>query len=336
MTVQSGHASGSAAGRLDGPVLVTGASGFVGACAVGRLLCRGHEVHLLLRSGARLWRLQRLLGHARIRIVTADLIDACATAAAVSASRPAVVLHLATEGAYEHQSDARSILTTNVLGTQNLLDASVKAGVRLFVNAGSSSEYGYKSRPMREDEVLQPNSHYAVAKAAQTHLVTLTSVLHDMPAISFRLFSVYGPWEEPTRLVPTLIRRARAGLPLIMTAPDTARDFVHVDDVLDALLDFDRLAAMRGQVFNLGTGTETTLREAVSTVLREVGSRSEVQWGRMAPRRWDTSSWCADASLAFDSIGWRARLDFAEGIRRTAKWMEEVGDAYGPDCHRGC
>jgi nucleoside-diphosphate-sugar epimerase len=311
-------------------VLVTGASGFVGACAVRRLLAAGHDVHVVLRANARLWRLNSLLGHERLTLAHADLTDGASTRNAVAAARPAVVLHLATEGAYEHQDDARRILATNVVGTHNLLDASAETGVRLFVNAGSSSEYGYKDHPMREDEVLVPNSHYAVAKAAQTHLVTLASRTHGLAAVTFRLFSVYGPWEEPARLLPTMIRRARAGLPLVMTAPETARDFVHIDDVLDALLAFERLKDTRGEVFNLGTGVQTTLRDVVAAVQAVVGSASDVRWSAMPARRWDTTAWCADPTRAQEVLGWRARLDLVEGVRRTAAWMKEVGDDYGP------
>lgn len=312
-------------------VLVTGASGFIGACAVRRLLDLGHSVSLLLRPDARRWRLGGVLEHPLARVTCADLTDPAATDAALSEAFPDIVLHLATVGAYEHQSNPRQILSTNILGTQNLLESSVRSGVRLFVNAGSSSEYGYKSHPMREDERLEPNSHYAVAKAAQTHLVSLAAGRAGMSTVSFRLFSVYGPWEEPTRLLPTIIRRARSGQPLIMAAPDTARDFVYVDDVLDALLDFEKLSRAGGGVFNLGTGIQTTLREAVSAVQREVGGASEVRWGDMQARRWDSTAWCADPTRARDVLGWQPQRGFSDGVRHMARWMKEVGDDYGPD-----
>ena len=83
-----------------------------------------------------------------------------------------------------------------------------------------------------------------------------------------------------------------------MVSPDTARDFVHVDDVLDALLGFEALSDARGGVFNLGTGVQSTLRDVVAAVQRAVGARSEVRWGAMPPRKWDTGTWRADPSRA--------------------------------------
>lgn len=309
------------------PVLVTGAAGFVGACAVRELLRRGHQVHALVRPQSDDWRLRPV--RTELHVHGGDLADAAAVRRVVQAVRPRAVVHLATHGAYEAQDDARAILRTNVFGTLNLLEASVEAGVAAFVNAGSSSEYGFKSAPMREADVLEPNSFYAVGKAAQTHLCRLLARRSRMGIAVFRLFSVYGPWEEPTRLIPTLLRRARVGLPLCMTAPRTARDFVYVDDVLDALLNLSAVSRLRGEVVNLGTGVETTLETVVATVQRLLGDRSPVHWGAMADRHWDSTRWVADPSRARALLGWEPRHTLHQGLARTADWMEATGEHDG-------
>jgi nucleoside-diphosphate-sugar epimerase len=304
-------------------VLVTGGGGFIGCCIVRRLLARGADVHVLLRPQAVPWRLEDVVD--RVTVQRVDLLDADGVRDAVGRIAPAAVFHMATHGAYEVQSDARRILETNVVGSYNILEASAAAGVPVLVNAGSSSEYGLKREPMREAERLEPDSIYAVAKAAQTHLASLMAKRGPTAVVTFRLFSVYGPWEEPTRLLPTLIRRARAGLPLEMAAPDTARDFVYVEDVLDALLDIDRLPAATGEVFNLGTGVQSTLRDVVAAVQAAVGARSEVRWGGMPPRRWDTDRWQADVSKARSVLGWSPKHTLKEGVARMAAWMAAAG-----------
>jgi UDP-glucose 4-epimerase len=311
------------------PILVTGGNGFIGACTVRELLNRDHEVHLVLRDPPRAWRLTGILP--RVTVHQGDLADAEQTRAAVVRSRAKAVFHLATHGAYESQADARAILRTNVLGTYNLLEASAEAGVRVFVNAGSSSEYGYQSRPMQETCLLDPNSFYAVAKACQSHLCALAARKWPMGVAVFRLFSVYGPWETPTRLMPTLIRRARAGLPLEMVAPGIARDFVYVDDVVEALLDLPRLAQLRGELINLGSGIETTLSEVVKVVTDLIATSSEVRWKAMRPRPWDTTRWCADATKAARILDWRARHTLRDGLKKMASWMQARGDCYGPE-----
>jgi nucleoside-diphosphate-sugar epimerase len=310
-------------------VFVTGGSGFVGACLVRRLLDSGHDVSVLLRPQSRPWRLMGLTD--RLTVYRTDLLDANGVAAAVAAAEPAAVFHLATHGAYESQADARTILSTNILGTLNLLEASAGAGVGVFVATGSSSEYGFKSEPMRETDRLEPNSFYSIAKAAQTHLCGLWANKWPMAVAVFRLFSVYGPWEEPTRLIPTVLRRARAGLPLEMVNPETARDFIYVDDVLDALLDLRAASRLRGDVLNLGTGVETTLRTVVDEVGRVLGIRPEVKWNAMTARHWDSKRWCADRAKIKELTGWEPKYSFAAGLARTAEWMNQAGEDHGPD-----
>jgi nucleoside-diphosphate-sugar epimerase len=314
------------------PVLVTGAAGFIGANAVRALLARGHTVHAVVRPGPDPWRLRGLNGPVTSHRL--DLADAEAVHALLRRTRPGAVVHLATYGAYERQTDFRAMVGANVLGTFHLLEAAEAAGVRAFVSAGSSSEYGFKAEPMRETDRLDPNSLYAVAKAAQAHLCGLAARrgTGGMGVATFRVFSAYGPWEEPSRLIPTLLRRARANLPLEMVAPDVARDFVYVDDVTDALLDLPRVAGLRGEVINLGTGVETTLSEVVAAVLELTGSRSEVAWGAMPPRRWDTDRWVADPLLAARLIGWRAGHGLRQGLAKMAAWMGDAGydDQIGP------
>jgi UDP-glucose 4-epimerase len=304
------------------PVLVTGASGFIGAGLVRRLLAEGLAVHVVLRPEAQLWRLAGVLD--RLTVHHADLLDAEATAAVIAAVRPAVVLHLAAYGAYESQADGGRILETTVLAGHRLLAASVASGVAVFVNAGSSSEYGYKDEPMGETDRLEPNSVYAVGKAAMTHLCSLIGRTQEKTAITtLRLFSVYGPWEEPTRLIPTLLRRTRAGLPLEMVSPTIARDYVYLDDALDAFLALPTLATLRGEVLNIGSGVQTTLQEVVELVQEVLGRRTDVRWGAMSPRRWDTSCWQAAPQRALERLGWRARRSLREGLALTAAWNEE-------------
>lgn len=307
--------------------LVTGGGGFIGACIARRLVAEGADVHVLLRDQTPRWRLQDILE--RITVHAVDLLDAARVGDVVGRIRPRHVFHMATHGAYEVQSDARRILETNVLGSYNLLEASAAAGVEVLVNAGTSSEYGLKRDAMRETDRLEPNSVYAVAKAAQTHLASLMARRSPTAVVTFRLFSVYGPWEEPSRLMPTLIRRARAGEPLEMAAPETARDFVYVDDVVEALLATDRLPA-GGGIFNLGTGIQSTLRDVVAAVQAAVGGRSEVRWGSMAARHWDTDRWQADVSKARLALGWSPRHTLREGVARMAAWMAHAtGDHAG-------
>ncbi|MCH8853846.1 MAG: NAD(P)-dependent oxidoreductase, partial [Planctomycetes bacterium] len=143
-------------------VLLTGGSGFIGANLCRRLLDDGCEVHLLLRNLPLNERLRDLEG--RVLVHCADLRARESVLSIVRGVRPEQVFHLATYGGSSQQTDVREMVATNIDGTVNLVEACLKSEVRVVVNTGSSSEYGFKDRAAREEDRLDPNSHYAWTK----------------------------------------------------------------------------------------------------------------------------------------------------------------------------
>jgi dolichol-phosphate mannosyltransferase len=301
--------------------LVTGACGFVGSNLARRLLGDGHEVHLLLRPDHETWRILELMPHVRVHL--ADLADAESVARAVSAARPEWVFHLAVHGAYSDQTDWRRMMITNVLGTAHLVDACLESGFEAFVNTGSSSEYGLKEHAPMESDSVEPDSHYAVTKAAATHFCRYTARARGVHMPTLRLYSVYGPFEEPRRLMPTLAVHGLSRRWPRLASPGIARDFVHVDDVTDA---FVRAASTRGlepgALFNVGSGVQTTLAQVVEIARAVFGIEAKPVWGSMPDRAWDTNVWVSDSRKARDQLGWSARRSLPDGIRELAKWIE--------------
>jgi nucleoside-diphosphate-sugar epimerase len=305
-------------------VLVTGAAGFVGAVLCRRLLAKGFGVHALLRDPRRSWRIADVLPDIHVHEV--DIRDEERLSRTVRAIRPEIVYHLATYGAYPHQTDADATIQTDIVGTWNLLKAMLTVDYRVFVNTGSSSEYGFKQYAMRETDLLEPNSYYSAAKCAQSLLCQHVARTEKRPVTTFRLFSAYGPYEEPTRLVPTLIRRCLAGQPLDLVSPEVARDFVFVEDVVDAYLRIDALAKLSGEIINIGTGVQHTIRDIVETVLRETNATVECRWGSLESRIWDTSIWVADCTKSRRLLDWRPRTPLEDGIRLTVEWARSQGE----------
>lgn len=229
-----------------------------------------------------------------------------------------LVVHLAAHGSYSWQRDEAAIREINVRGTEN----AVRAGERVVV-AGSSSEYGLKPHAPSEDEPLEPNSHYAAAKAEATALAL------SLGAVVLRLYSAYGPWEEPNRLIPTLLAHGLRGELPPLVSPRVARDFVHVDDVCEA---FVRAAeAPPGRLYNVGTGRQATVEEVVGIARRLFELEVEPDWGSMPDRSWDTDTWIANPQRIRDELGWEARIELEEGLARTADWLrsEAPGERYG-------
>lgn len=303
-------------------VLITGGSGFVGANLARRALADGHEVHLILRPRHRPWRIEGIAREVQTHV--ADLTSPDEMRHLVEKARPEWVFHLAAFGAYPAQTDLREMVDTNLLGAATLIEACASRGVEAFVNAGSSSEYGEKDHPPAEDEVLEPNSAYATTKAAATHLVRFTAQTRNLNAVTVRLWSIYGPYEEPTRLIPTLLIHARAGRWPPLVAPDTARDFVFADDAVDALLRVAATAGLPpGSVYNLCSGEQSTVRDVVEEVRRLTGVDVPPVWNTMPARAWDTKIWVGSPQRMAKDVGFRVRTGLRRGLEQTLRWFRE-------------
>jgi nucleoside-diphosphate-sugar epimerase len=291
------------------------------------LVADGHEVTAVVRPNGDTWRLD-------VRTVEVDLRDADAVREAFRSARPEWVFHLAARGAYSWQADPDEIFDSTVNATEAVLEAAAAVGIETLVHAGSSSEYGAKDHAPGEDEPLEPSSPYGVAKAVATLLCYRAALDRGLPAVTLRLYSVYGPWEDPRRFVPTLLARALRGELPPLVDPDTARDFVYVDDAVDAFLRAAEAELLPGSVYNIGSGAQTTIREAVEAARRLFGVTAEPEWGSMPARSWDTSVWVADAARARKELGWVATTSLDEGLRRTAGWLQASGlltTLYAPD-----
>ena len=315
-------------------VLVTGAGGFVGANLVRRLLTDGHEVTAAVRPAASRWRLQGLEGD--VRVEDLDMADGERVSALVAALAPEWAFHLAAHGAYSWQTDAQAIMRTNVLGTVSLVDACADAGCESFVHAGSSSEYGFKDHAPREDEAIEPNSAYAVAKAAATAYCRQVACTGRLDATTLRLYSVYGPWEEPRRLMPRLVAHAMSGRLPPLVDPGVARDFVAAPDTVEAFVLAAEIPPVEpGRVLNIGSGTQTRLAELIDLVRRLLDVQAEPNWGTAPARSWDTATWVADPRSAAEELGWRARLDLEAGVSQMISWLRTTPTVWEPYGVRG-
>jgi nucleoside-diphosphate-sugar epimerase len=304
-------------------VLVTGGGGFIGACLAHDLIADGHDVHLLLRPESRAARLASVAG--RYTRHDADLRDADAVRAAVRACRPEVVYHAASHGTFHYQRDRAAVLSANVLGTANLLDALEGHDYRALVHTGSSSEYGHKDGPMREDDRLDPRTDYAVGKAAATLLV-LAESYRGRPTAAVRIFSAYGPWEDPTRIASYVMGCCLRGEAPKVTDGWQPRDWIYVDDVVALLRAAADAPGARGQVLHAGTGRRQTVRDLVEAVVAHCGGRP-AQYGAEPARADEPAVWRADVGQTTARTGWRPRCDLAAGVARLWEWFRAAAGA---------
>jgi nucleoside-diphosphate-sugar epimerase len=306
-------------------VLITGATGFVGASLVRRCLDRGREVHVIVRAGANTWRIDDI--RTRVRQHEGDLLDADRVRAIVAAVRPSAICHLATHGGFAAQQDTRAIFETNIFGTMNLLRACETTDFDCFVNTGSSSEYGIANRPMEESDRIEPRGDYAVSKATSTLFCTSEAVEKGLPVMTLRLFSPYGPWDDGRRMVPYVVSSLLRGEAPQLSSPRHVRDYVYIEDVLDA---YERAMAapLSGTVFNIGSGMQYTIGDVVDRIGAAVPGSVAPIWGARGPQRNEPAVWAANIEKARAQLGWEPRTSLPEGIARTVAWFRDHGHRY--------
>lgn len=299
------------------PLIVTGASGFVGARVVRLALERGHPVTAVVGPTSNVERLAPLGGE--IQLVRVDITDRTALRDLVLATRPAACVHLAAAGAVVREDELDTLLATNALAPAVLAQALARAGCRRLVTAGSSSEYGTVAGPMDESMACDPDDYYGVAKLAGGLLARIAGARYGLETVHARLFSVYGPGEDRRRLVASVIDALLAGRPIALTPGEQVRDFVYVDDVAEALLDATARPGLDGLTLNLGTGIQTTVRRLCQTVAELTGGRDLLAFGELPYRNGERFQWRAGTNRAEQALGWRARTPLRLGLERTVE-----------------
>ena len=288
--------------------LVTGAGGFVGAHLTARLLADGWDVVATVRPGSP--------GPEGATVLPADLADPVATADLARRADPDVVFLLAASRVAVTPAERSTTTAVNASSGAWLVDA-VGDRCCAVVRLGSSTEYGASRGPMDERTPLQPRGFFGATKAAGSLLVAATATARGLRATLLRAFQVYGPGDHPGRLVPSALRAARSGEVLPLTGPGSRRDWVYVDDVVEACVRAalaDHLPA--GQVLNIGTGRQVANEDLVAAVERVSGRRVRVAAGAHPGRAWDTGSWVCDPTLAADLLGWEAKVALDDGLAR--------------------
>lgn len=307
--------------------VVAGATGFIGRALVTELARAGARVCCLVRPASRSDALEQLAGVRVLRVASFRSPELPDALAGLDAD---VVYNLAAYGVRPEDRDPELMLEGNVGVVTALLSAAARLPARRFVQIGSCSEYSPvpEGRLLDENCATAPASLYGAAKAAAT---VYGGALAQQLGIDFtvlRLFGVYGEGEASYRLVPYLVDRLRRGEPVDLTPGEQARDLLHVDDVVAALLAAAQVDIPAGQpVYNVCSGSAVRVREVAETVCDLMGRPPQLLGFGKRPYRPDESMWIVGDNRRFCArTGWRPRVGLREGLRRAVEArLDEAG-----------
>lgn len=304
-------------------ILITGGAGFIGANFVYKFQELGCEVHVIDKREANFWRLDKIKSKININLV--DLTKKDQVEKVINKIKPEIILHFATYGAYQaKQQDVDKTININLLGAINLIEACREVGFECFINTSSSSEYGIKDKPMKENDLLEPDNLYGVTKVATTLYCQNIAKKFNLPIITMRLFSVYGYFEEKERLIPTIINSFLQNKELELSSPNSVRDFIFIEDIMEAyLLAIENIESIKGEIFNLGAGKQSKISEVVEIVKKNINSYVKIKYGKVKISQTEPQLWVADNSKARKILKWQPRNDLDTGIKKNIKWFKD-------------
>jgi NAD dependent epimerase/dehydratase len=320
-------------------VLVTGAAGFIGSHLTEALVRAGATVRAFVRYNSRNdygW-LEVADGEllAETEIFRGDLAN---PEAVRNATRDRdVVLHLGAlipiPYSYRHP---REFVTANVEGTLNVLEGCRDAEVARIVHTSTSEVYGTAlTVPMDESHPLQAQSPYAASKVGADKLALSYHQSFDTPVVVARPFNTFGPRQTARAIIPTIISQALTRDAVELGDLTPTRDFTFVADTVRGLMRCAEESGVEGEEFNLGTGTEFSVGAIAEKILSTVGRELPIveSSSRRRPPNSEVDRLVADCGKAERLLGWRAAVDFGEGLERTIDWMRGSVAAYKPSIY---
>lgn len=296
-------------------ILITGGTGFVGARVVRQLIDQNRDVALLMRTSSNSHRIDDLLG--RCTVIRGDLSRLNSVRAPLAAFAPQAVLHLGWEGVKGADRNS-AVQMSNVSTAIDLYRITEELGATHFVGLGSQAEYGPLPGRISESAPTHPTTIYGAAKLAAGLLLERTAAASGRPFTWLRLFSSYGPDDDPSWLIPYLINQLLAGEKPSLTRGEQIWDYLHVDDVaagVIAALD----AGARG-LFNLGSGHARPLRDIITLIRDTIDPSLPLGFGDIPYRPDQVMHLEADISALSAAAPWRPAVSLENGIAATVAW----------------
>ena len=310
-------------------IIVTGGAGFIGSNFIYFQLKNHPEDRIVcldsLTYAGNMATLDEAMKHENFRFVKADITDRAAVEKLFEEEHPDILVNFAAESHVDRSvEDPGLFLRTNILGTQTLMDACRKYGIKRYHQVSTDEVYGDLplDRPdlfFTEETPIHTSSPYSASKASADLLVLAYARTFHLPVSITRCSNNYGPYHFPEKLIPLMISRALAdeSLPVYGTG-ENVRDWLYVEDHCSAI-DLVMRKGREGEIYNVGGHNERTNLEVVKTILRELG-KPESLITYVKDRPGHDRRYAIDPEKIHTELGWLPTTTFDVGIRQTIRW----------------
>lgn len=307
--------------NIKGPIMIFGAGGFIGINLLKRILNEREDVTGVSTNPDRSWRIKQNRVPKK-NLCQCNLLKKDEVLSTIKKFKPQTVFNFAAYGAYSKQKEIAKIYETNFNATFSLIESLKLNGFHCYLQAGSNSEYGLNADYPSENDEFIPNGHYSVSKIATYYLLKYYGKIEKLPVAHLRFYSVYGPFEEPDRLIPILIKKAKQrDLPDFVN-PNISRDFIYIDDIIDACITVAAKIKKThfGEAYNIATGKKTTIKELAYLTKKLFKIKKQPKFGTMKNRGWDVKNWWGNPEKIRKAFGWQAKIPLEEGLLRLFKY----------------
>ena len=310
-------------------VVITGGAGFIGS-HIAEEVAKEYEVVIIdnlddyYSPDLKRRNLKLLLANPNVRFIEGDITDSDLLRRVIDSDVEFVFHEAAQAGVRISVEDPFKPNNVNVLGTLNVLKASLDAGVKRVINASSSSVYGkVQYLPFDEAHPTMPVSPYGVSKLAAEHYCRVFYEVYGLPTVSLRYFTVYGPRMRPDLAISIFTRKMLANEPITVYGDgEQTRDFTYIDDIVRVNRKLLETSAADGYVMNVGGGHRITVNNLIAHLREITGSASEVVYSDK--QKGDAEHTLADTSLAGELVGYRPEVSIRDGLGRFVAWYRSV------------
>lgn len=290
-------------------ILITGASGFIGYNACLHYIKKGWQVFGLAKDGDI---------PQEATAIHIDLLDFDELKRKISEINPDAVFHFGALVVLERNFEvARECVRSNIEGTLNLLEAVRELSIKTFLFLSTAEVYGKNKPPFREDQKLFPPSPYSISKVASESFCKLYHDLYHVPAVIFRISTIYGYYQPVSRFIPTMIIKALKHEDILLNSGKNKRDYLFIEDLLDACDKTIGNKGALGKTINIGLPESTSGKELVRQITKLSGSRSKVVFNAFPDREGEAKEWKINNSAAKKILRWKPKTSLKQGLEKT-------------------